>query len=538
MTHGAIAAWSKKEGDAVAEGDTLLEVDTDKSTMQVEAKDEGFVAKIFVEDGTSDLPLGEPLAILVEDEADIAAFKDYVLAGADSTTSPAVDADVPAAASPSTAPAPSMEYPEHVVLGMPKVSPTMTVGRLIEWTKSPGDPVESGEQIASVETDKAVMPIECKDEGFLAKILVDEDTADIPLGQPLAILVEEEDFIAAFKDYVPLTPAAEPPETPKTHSSTPSAAPTPASPISSPSPTTAASSASSAPDVTRISPAVARLLNEFPAVDLSRVAATGPKGLILKSDVIDAISNGSAFGLSPTGTASDSQPAYTDVPVTSMRRAIARRLSDSKQTIPHRYASANYELDALLALRKRINAADPSPAVSVNDFVIRAAALALRRVPQMNANWDAASGMPAPCASVDVAFAVAIEGGLITPIVRNADTLTLGGVAAETKRLAGLAREGKLQPEEYEGGSFSTTNLGMYGVSSFSAIINPPQSGIIAVGSSSAAVLPGETDGSMRFATVGTATLSADARIADEETAAKFVEVFAGCLSDPMELCI
>jgi pyruvate dehydrogenase E2 component (dihydrolipoamide acetyltransferase) len=271
-------------------------------------------------------------------------------------------------------------------------------------------------------------------------------------------------------------------------------------------------------------------------VDLSRVTGTGPKGIILKGDVLVAITNGTAFGrrssavaLPPAAAAS----GHTDVPLTSMRRAIARRLTESKTTVPHRYATATYELDALLAIRKRINAADPSPAVSVNDFVIRAAAVALRRVPEMNAKWDPATKTVVLNNTVDVSFAVAIPGGLITPIVKRADGLGLAGVAAETKRLVGLARAGRLQPDDFEGGSFSTSNLGMFGLSTFSAIINPPQSGILAIASGIPRCLPSEDDTGMRVATVGTGTLSTDARVVDEDTAARFLNEFAACLTDP-----
>jgi pyruvate dehydrogenase E2 component (dihydrolipoamide acetyltransferase) len=191
-------------------------------------------------------------------------------------------------------------------------------------------------------------------------------------------------------------------------------------------------------------------------------------------------------------------------------------------------------LDALMALRKRLNATDPSPKFSVNDFVIRAVAVALRRVPAMNAQWDPASTTVVPNKSVDVAFAVALPGGLITPIVKNADAQGLASIAAETKRLVGLARAGSLAPDEFEGGSFSVSNLGMYGVSSFSAIINPPQSGILAVASGLERALVDESgQGLVRKAIVGTATLSTDARVVDEAAAAEFLREFSSCITNP-----
>jgi pyruvate dehydrogenase E2 component (dihydrolipoamide acetyltransferase) len=531
MTHGRLIEWKVAEGDAVAEGDIIAEVETDKATMPIEAKEEGYMARILVEADTADIPLGQLLAITVDEAEDVVAFKDFVDGDG--------GGDAGAAAAPAAAAAPVLDLPEHREMTMPKVSPTMTHGRLVEWKVAEGDAIAEGDVIAEVETDKATMPIEAKDDGFMARILVPADSADIPLGQLLAITVEEKELLSAFRDYTPaaagVAAAAAPvlaaPATSKVVTAAPKAA------------VAATPSASKGKVSSQISPAVARLLNEFPAIDLLRVAATGPKGIVLKGDVLAAIQDGTAFGraagLVQSGDASPSSGlanmGYTDVPLTSMRRAIARRLTESKATVPHRYATATYELDALLALRKRVNAAEPSPAVSVNDFIIRAAALALQRVPEMNAAWDAASESIVFNDYVDVAFAVAIEGGLITPIVKRADALGLTGIAAETKRLAALARAGKLQPDEFEGGSFSTSNLGMFGVSSFSAIINPPQSGILAIGSSIPRCLPGggEDGTGMRVATVGTGTLSADARVVGEDTAAKFLDEFAACLSDP-----
>lgn len=541
MTHGRLVEWKVAEGDAIAEGDLIAEVETDKATMPIEAKDEGFMARILVEPDTADVPLGELLAITVEEAEDVVAFKNFV-DGEDGAVAdiPSAGTAAPVAPAPRASAAPAVDLPEHKEMTMPKVSPTMTHGRLVEWKVAEGDAISEGDIIAEVETDKATMPIEAKDDGFIARILVSDDSPDIPLGELLAITVEEQELVAAFKDYTPGGSGSAPPQSPEPPTLASPAVSKPASaPASAPAPSSSPSKSTSS---LQISPAVARLLNEFPAIDLSRVAATGPKGIVLKGDVLAAIQDGTAFGREASAASLDGSSAdgtkstgYTDVPVTSMRRAIARRLTESKTTVPHRYASATYELDSLLALRKRINATDPSPAVSVNDFIIRAAALALRRVPEMNAAWDAASQSVVTNDSVDVAFAVAIDGGLITPIVKRADALGLAGIAAETKRLAALARDGKLQPEDYEGGSFSTSNLGMFGVTSFSAIINPPQSGILAIGASVPTCLPkvGEDGTELRVATVGTGTLSADARVVGEDTAAKFLDEFTACLSDP-----
>jgi pyruvate dehydrogenase E2 component (dihydrolipoamide acetyltransferase) len=452
--------------------------------------------------------------------------------------------------------------PEHRLLTMPKVSPTMTHGRLVEWKKGEGEEFAEGDMLAEVETDKAIMPIEAKDDGFFARIFVPSDTPDVPLGQVLAITVEEKQHIAAFADYTLQDPSKPPdparssveakPHTPPTRMTmtTPSTAQptTTMASAATPAPSAAVDTQAHAPPteyVGHVSPAVARILNEFPTADLNRVRATGPKGNILKGDLLGAILDGSAFGRETTAplpsiplarspASAESLAGYTDVPVSSMRRAIARRLTESKHGVPHRYATVTYELDALMALRKRLNASDPSPKVSVNDFVIRAVAVALRRVPAMNAQWDPASSTVVPNKTVDVAFAVALPGGLITPIVKNADAQGLASIAAETKRLVGLARAGSLAPDEFEGGSFSVSNLGMYGVSSFSAIINPPQSGILAVASGFERALVDESgQGLLRKANVGTATLSTDARVVGEDSAANFLREFSSCITNP-----
>lgn len=369
--------------------------------------------------------------------------------------------------------------PDHKEVIMPKVSPTMTAGRLIVWKKQEGEPFAEGEEIADVESDKAAMPISAREDGFMARIYVDPDTADIPLGKILAITVEEEEDIAAFKDYVPAGAWGD--------------AEVEAVDVVVDEKVEGGVEKGMGEYVGPVGPAIMRLLNEYPNLDLNKVTPSGPKGRMLKGDVLAAIDAGTAFtdsGATEATEATDAPdvesadvtaPEFTDVPVSSMRRSIAKRLLTSKTTVPHRYASAKYELDALLQLRKKLNSNEPSPKISVNDFVIRGVAIALRRVPEMNAFWNGDSVVLRE--HVDVSMAVAVAGGLITPIVKGADALGLASIAKETKRLVGRAREGVLDPDEYEGGSFSVSNLGMFGIPCFSAIINPPQSGILAVGS-------------------------------------------------------
>lgn len=427
----------------------------------------------------------------------------------------------------------------------------MTHGRLVEWKVQEGEAFSEGDTLAEVETDKATMPIEAKDDGVIAKIYVQPDTADIPLGQLLAILVEEKGDVAAFANYVPEATSNESPSVPivEAGSESPASSPSTTKPAPAQTQTSEKPAKVSRPYDGPISPAVARLLNEFPQIDLSRVAATGREGRILKGDVLEAIADGSAFGRDNATPSVQSTPSveaapasdagYTDVPVTSMRRAIARRLTDSKQKIPHQYATIQFEMDTLLALRKRINSAEPSPKVSVNDFMIGAVAHALRKVPAMNMRWDDTAGDAVPNDDIDVAFAVALDDGLITPIVKKADTLGLATIASETKRMVKLAREGNLPPDEFEGGSFSTSNLGMFGISNFCAIINPPQSGNLAIASGTERVVLDDEDGAQpRVATVGTVTLSTDRRVVPEDVAGEFLQQFAACVANPDEMLL
>eukprot|EP00178_Gracilaria_changii_P023560 TRINITY_DN71265_c0_g1_i1.p1 TRINITY_DN71265_c0_g1~~TRINITY_DN71265_c0_g1_i1.p1 ORF type:complete len:465 (-),score=74.28 TRINITY_DN71265_c0_g1_i1:670-1941(-) len=418
----------------------------------------------------------------------------------------------------------------------------MTAGRLVVWKKREGDAFEEGEDIADVESDKATMPISAREDGFMAKILIPDDTPDIPLGQLLAITVEESEHIAAFANFQPSSPHQSDPSSPTQQ------------PSSAPLATAAPPAQASVPSVP-LGPAILRLLNEYPNLDLAKVTPTGPKGRILKGDVLLAIKDGSALASDPkpsvTSAAStpiessatpssttaapeqqlERQP-YHDTPVTSMRRAIAKRLVQSKTTIPHRYTSAKYQLDALLNLRKRLNAMEPSPKISVNDFVIKAVAIALRRVPSMNAYWDQQSQSAMLRDQVDISMAVAIDGGLITPIVTEADRRGLADIARVTKDLAARAKNGTLDPTEFEGGSFSTSNLGMFGITSFCAIINPPQSGNLAISSGiPRAVI--DSEGKLRTVTEGTATLSTDARVIDDDTAATFLKELTTCLTIP-----
>lgn len=414
---------------------------------------------------------------------------------------------------------------------MPALSPTMTEGTLAKWLKNEGDAVKSGDAIAEIETDKATMEMEVADDGVLGKILVPAGTAGVKVNSPIALLLEEgEDKSALGKTPTPKAPAAA------------------ASPVM-PAKAAETKSAAPAPKTGRLvaSPLAKRLAQDA-GLDLSRVAGSGPHGRIVRRDV-EAVSTGKLPMLAPAAVPAavpsrakaapiDASMPFTEVPNSTARKTIARRLSEAKRDIPHFYLTLDCEMDALLKLRADLNARAPEGKggykLSVNDFIIRAVALALRKVPAANATWT--EDAIRLYANIDVSVAVATPMGLITPIIRRADTKGLAEISREIKDLAERARAGKLVPEEYQGGGFTISNLGMYGIKSFSAIINPPQSCILAIGS--ADPRPVVKKGALAIATVMSCTLSVDHRSVDGAVGAEFLAAFKPMIEDPTTMLL
>jgi pyruvate dehydrogenase E2 component (dihydrolipoamide acetyltransferase) len=404
----------------------------------------------------------------------------------------------------------------------------MTEGNLIRWLKKEGEKITAGHVLAEIETDKATMEIEAVDEGILGKILVSAGTEAVKVNQVIGIILEdgEKEIPAEFLS---------------TSAPTPSAVAV--------SQTSSATQPALAQNVVALSPGVmgdriaasplARRLAHQQGVDLRTIVGSGPNGRIIKADIEKWEANPSAGGASrapsPTSLSQGASAltTYDDIPLSGMRKTIAKRLSESKQTIPHFYLSIDCELDELLKLRQQINAA-PDTKVSVNDLVIRAAAVALMRVPEANASWHETSIRQYHQA--DIAVAVAIDGGLVTPIVRGANSKTVSEISSEMKILVDKARTGKLKPEEFQGGSFSISNLGMFGITSFSAIINPPHGCILAVGAGEQR--PVVKNGQLTVATVMTCTLSVDHRVVDGAIGAKFLSEFKAIITNPITMLI
>eukprot|EP00850_Spirogloea_muscicola_P015222 SM000115S23901 [mRNA] locus=s115:159824:168761:+ [translate_table: standard] len=418
-------------------------------------------------------------------------------------------------------------------IGMPSLSPTMTQGNIVSWKKKEGEAVAAGDVLCEIETDKATLEMESMEEGFLAKILLPDNSKDIPVGQAIAVMVDSEDDISKFADYSP--GAAPPPPKKEENEDDSSDAPPPSPPppqkeSPKPSPTEEkkpeAPKAQAPPPPTpsggegRVfaSPA-ARKLAEEKGVDISQIKGTGPDNRIVKADIEDYLGPAPAKqDTVPTAQPGAQTPIsgqeYDDIPNSQIRKITARRLLQSKQTIPHYYLTVDLKVDKLVALRKELNALQEKAGgkkLSVNDFIIKAAAMALKKVPQVNSSWN--DDYNRQYKNIDISVAVQTEHGLMVPFVKNADTLGVASISEEVKRLADAARQNKLKPSEFQGGTFTISNLGMYGIKSFSAIINPPQACILAVGTTEKRVVPGALEGEYTSAEYMSATLSCDHRL-------------------------
>jgi pyruvate dehydrogenase E2 component (dihydrolipoyllysine-residue acetyltransferase) len=432
---------------------------------------------------------------------------------------------------------------------MPALSPTMEKGNLARWLKKEGDKIKSGDIIAEIETDKATMEYEAVDEGTLAKIVVPEGTQDVAVNAVIAVLAGEGEDVKAAAASAKSSPAPKPAAAPASAkpaapvaASQPSAAKAPAQPMSVQ--TAGANRIFSSP--------LARRIAKDSDVDLTYVQGSGPHGRVIARD-IDAAKSGKGLRAPAGGAAiapsmSDAQiralyedGSYELVPHDGMRRTIAQRLTASIQTIPHFYVTVDCNIGKLMAAREEINAAAPKdkdgkPAykISVNDFVIKALALALQRVPDANVSWSEA-GMLKHKHS-DVGVAVALPGGLITPIVRNAESKSLSVISNEMRDLAARARARKLKPQEYQGGSSSVSNLGMYGIKDFTAVINPPQSTILAVGVGEERAVV--VNGKLEAATLMSVTLSCDHRSVDGALGAELIGAFKKLIENPVMMVV
>jgi pyruvate dehydrogenase E2 component (dihydrolipoamide acetyltransferase) len=433
---------------------------------------------------------------------------------------------------------------------MPALSPTMEKGNLAKWLKKEGDKVKSGDVIAEIETDKATMEVEAVDEGTLAKILVPEGTQDVPVNDVIAVLAGDGEDVKAAGS---AAPAAKPAAAPA--AAAPAAAPAPQAAKAPPSaaPAAAPAPAAKANGHARVfSSPLARRMAKDAGIDLARITGSGPRGRVIARDVEGAKSG---KGLKAPAAAPGAAPAMSDqqilalfepgsydiVPHDGMRRTIAQRLTAATQSVPTFYLTIDCDIGKLLDAREQINAAAPKDKekkplykLSVNDFVIKALAVALQQVPDCNVSWT--EGGMVKHKHSDIGVAVAMPGGLITPIIRNAESKSLSAISNEMKDLAARARTRKLKPQEYQGGTSSVSNLGMFGISHFTAVINPPQSTILAVGASEErAVVRG---GKIEAAHIMSATLSCDHRAIDGALGAELIGAFRRLVENPVMMMV
>ncbi len=443
---------------------------------------------------------------------------------------------------------------------MPALSPTMEEGTLSKWTVKEGDTVNSGDVIAEIETDKATMEVEAVDEGVIGKILVDEGTEGVKVNAPIGLLLEDGEDKSALEGYEPKgaegasSGDADAKSSDKTSKSEGEASESKSEPASSSKSEAPAAPSDDDGERIKASPLARRMAKDV-GLDLKALDGSGPKGRIVKRDIEEAKEQGVGKADDKTAAKSEAPKSQPSKPVDeneplaqygisadryeikkadNITKISAKRLSESFRDIPHFPLNVDCRLDALLKFRKEINAKTPEGVkVSVNDILIKASGLALKKVPQANASWIE-DGRIAMHKHADVSVAVAIEGGLITPIIKDADQKGLAQISSEMKDLASRARDRKLKPEEYQGGTFSLSNLGMFGISSFSSIINPPQGMILSVGAGEER--PVITDGALAKATVMTVTLTCDHRVVDGANGARWLSAFKGFIEDPMTM--
>jgi pyruvate dehydrogenase E2 component (dihydrolipoamide acetyltransferase) len=529
MTEGVIAAWHKNVGDAVKKGDLLAEIETDKATMELESYQEGVLLHIGTTKGGK-LQVNDLLAIIGKAGEDVASLIASVGAGSPAATPATESAPAAAPAAPTASSAVDIAAMDEVVL-MPRLSDTMTEGVIAGWQKNVGDTVKKGEVLADIETDKATMELESYKDGILLyqgakageKILVNDLLCVIG-----AAGTNVDAIVAAVKNGAT------------------AAAPTAAPPVVSAAPTSAPAAVQAAAPAVQVvvnegrifaSP-LARKMAEERGIDLKYVKGTGDNGRITKFDIDGYTPATTATAPASATAASAPQVAagvvsFEDQPVSQMRKTIARRLSESLFTAPHFYITMTIDMDAAVAARTKINEVAPVK-ISFNDMVVKATALSLKQHPKINSSWLGDSIRTNH--HVNIGIAVAVDEGLLVPVVRFADTKTLSEIGVAVKTFAQKAKDKKLQPADWEGSTFTISNLGMFGVDEFTAIINPPDACILAVGG--IAQIPVVKNGQVVPGNVMKVTLSCDHRVVDGAAGAAFLQTLKSLLEEPLRMLV
>ena len=536
MTEGVIAAWHKKVGDAVKKGDLLAEIETDKATMELESYQDGILLHIGTPTGGK-LQVNDLLAIFGKAGEDVSALIAQHISGAQVVVeaAPAAKTEAPAPAA-STPAATSLDVSamEEVVL-MPRLSDTMTEGVIAGWHKNVGDTVKKGEVLADIETDKATMELESYKDGILLYQGAKAGET-IQVNDLLCIIGKQgldiSSIVAAVKSGPAAAKSVEPvASAPETKTAT-------ASPAASTPPATSAETVVNEGRILA-SPLAKKIASEK-GIDLRYVKGSGDNGRITKTDIDNyqpAPASSTAPAASTVKTVAQVVPAgqesFDEVPVSQMRKVIARRLSESLFTAPHFYLTMSIDMDAAVAARTKINEVAPVK-VSFNDLVLKATAMALKQHPKVNSSW--LGDKIRYNHHVNIGVAVAVEDGLLVPVVRFADTKSLSQIGAEVKEYAQKAKDKKLQPSDWEGSTFTISNLGMFGIDQFTAIINPPDSCILAVGGISQ--VPVVKNGQVVPGNIMKLTMSCDHRSVDGATGAAFLQTLKGLLEEPLRMLV
>jgi pyruvate dehydrogenase E2 component (dihydrolipoamide acetyltransferase) len=539
MEEGVIAEWHKKVGDKIKSGEVIAEVETDKATMDLESYWDGTLLYIGVKKGDA-VPIDGIMAIVGSEGEEYQSLLDGGSSANGAAAAPAPEApktEAPAAvAAPAAKPAAvSTEKINAAVVRMPKMSDTMEEGTLVSWQKKVGDKVKSGDILAEVETDKATMELEAYEDGTLLYVGIKEGDA-VPVDAIIAVIGEEGSNVEALL-------ARENGEAPAE-----TAAPAPAAAAPAVNGSEKAVSVADSNERVKASPLAKRLADEK-GINLSEVAGSGDNGRIVKRDVDEfkPAAQASAPAAAPAAQTAPaakaeaapaaSEPAsgdFTDTPISQMRKTIARRLSESLFTAPHFYVTMEINMDKAMALRPQLNEVATAK-ISFNDMVIKACAVALKQHPAVNSAW--LGDKIRKYNYVNIGVAVAVDEGLLVPVIREADKKTLSAISGEVKDLAGKAKDKKLQPKDWEGNTFSVSNLGMFGVDEFTAIINPPDSCILAIGAIKK-VAAFKEDGTVYPTNIMKVTLSADHRVVDGATAAQFLLTVKKLLEEPMSMLV
>ena len=544
METGKIQRWMVNEGDKVSMSDAIADIETDKAAVPLEAHDDYILAKIVKQAGPENIKVGEIIAYTVDDEAELENFSiENSNTEQQSQPEPKTEAkkehkDETKVASKEQNKSKAKSYPAHQALAMPALSPTMKAGKISQWQVKEGQHVMPGDILAVIETDKASVDFEMQEEGYVAKILVKDQEGMVDVGTDIIIIVDNEEDIDKFNDYEGNTGTQTEPEVEQDK------------PQKEQAMNEVKSSENQKDKQTKgekvfISPK-AKMLAKEKNIDYTKegIKGSGPDGRIIAQDIENFKPSKKTEMAQKTEISKPQKkeqevkkqpvPAelYEEIPLSNMRRVIAERLTSSKQNIPHYYLTSKIEMGALLDFKKKLQN-ETGLKFSVSDFIVKAVSFACQEVPEANSQW--AGDRILRFQDVDISFAVDTGDGLITPIIKKANLKTISAISKETKDLIGKSKDKKLKPEEYIGGTITISNLGMMGIDNFSAVINPPQSCILAIGKTTKEPVYDEKDPKgFRFADIMSVTLSCDHRVVDGAVGAKWLQSFKRYIENPL----